>query len=70
LQKRQQQPNTNPAYRQLRNLLPGGGAIAVEQSGAQARCGTFTFTRGDLLSLARSTARLPAQSLVEQGIFI
>jgi hypothetical protein len=40
-------PNTNAAYHQLRNLLPGGSAISVNGLVLKRDAATFTFTRGD-----------------------
>ena len=42
-----QQPNTNATYRQLRNLLPGGLTISVNNLVLKRDAGTFTFTRGE-----------------------
>jgi hypothetical protein len=45
----QQQPNSNPYYRQLRGLLPSGPAIAVDNLILKRDAATFTFTRGSFM---------------------
>ena len=40
-------PNSNAAYHQLRNLLPGGASISVNNLVLRRDTATFTFVRGD-----------------------
>jgi hypothetical protein len=42
-------PNANPAYHQLRTLLPGGAAISVNNLVLKRDAATFTFAHGDFL---------------------
>jgi hypothetical protein len=43
----EQHPNTNAAYHQLRNVLPGGASIVADNLVLKRDAGTFTFTRGE-----------------------
>ena len=42
-----QPPNTNTVYHQLRDLLPGGTSISVNNLVLKRDAATFTFSRGD-----------------------
>ena len=45
----EQQPNTNPIYKQLRNLLPGGLPVTVNNLVLKKDAATFTFARGEIV---------------------
>jgi len=57
-------PNSDPVYQQLRNITPGGKAIAVKDFVLKRDAGTFTFRSGNFFFLT------PVQGKTTGAVFI
>jgi hypothetical protein len=65
----QQQPNTNAAYRLLRNSLPAGGTIPADNLVLKRDAGTFTFTRGQFAFFGEVNGKITGAVFVGAGHF-
>lgn len=65
----QQSPNTNAAYRQLRNLLPAGPGIAVTNLVLKRDAATFTFAHGSFTFFGEVNGKFTGAVFGGQGHF-
>ena len=64
-----QQPNTNATYHQLRNLLPGGANISVENVVLQRDAGVFTFIQGEFALYGEVNGKITGAVFMGRGHF-
>jgi Peptidase family M1 domain len=62
-------PNTNAAYHQLRNLLPDGPAIPVNNLVLRRDTATFTFVRGDFILFGEVNGKITGAVFGGSGHF-
>lgn len=65
----EQSPNTNGAYRQLRNLLPAGPSLQVNNLVLKRDAATFTFTHGSFTFFGEVNGKVTGAVFGGQGHF-